>query len=64
MTDQKEIVFKIKDGNLSVETNNFKGVGCAAIQKAFADNGAVTQEVIKNEYYECAPTHVEIHDKA
>ena len=49
----KSIIVTISKGKVSVEANNFHGVGCAAVVEAFSTAlGTVTSEGHKNEIFE------------
>ena len=51
MSDQKEIVFTIKDGAFTMDLKNFNGDGCGLIADKFSAGNIVNQEVLKDEYH-------------
>ena len=47
----KEIIIEVTEkGEVSVEANDFQGVGCAAITDAFKNLGKVVEDKTKPEY--------------
>ncbi len=53
MTEQiVTIEIDAEDGTMTVDTENFHGQGCKAVQEAFESMGKVIKEVLKPEYYQ------------
>ena len=64
MSENKGIVFTISKGETKMDMNNFHGVGCKEMAEGFKSLGAVTKEVLKNEFHETEHSHVRLTENA
>lgn len=54
MAADKEVTFTIApDGEITIDMENFHGVGCSDLMKAFDSLGETSKQVLKPEHDEC-----------